>query len=68
MNLVDTNVILDVFSEEPVWHRWSSDTLSACAGTANLAINPVIFSEGSLRFETIKEPGASRLSQKYGSQ
>lgn len=53
--LVDSNVILDVFTEDPAWYRWSAAKLGECADTATLAINPVIYSEVSLRFETIEE-------------
>ena len=67
--LVDSNVILDIFTEDALWCGWSADKLGRCADEATLAINPVIYSEISLRFETIEEledalPGESfeRLS------
>jgi predicted nucleic acid-binding protein len=52
--LVDSSVILDVFTEDPKWYPWSANALSECADTATLAINPIIYSEVSLRFETIE--------------
>jgi predicted nucleic acid-binding protein len=53
--LVDSNVILDVFTEDRAWYGWSAAKLSECADTGILAINAVIYSEVSLRFETIEE-------------
>ena len=53
--LVDSNVILDIFTEDATWYSWSADELGRCADEATLAINPVIYSEVSLRFETIEE-------------
>jgi predicted nucleic acid-binding protein len=53
--LVDSNVILDIFTEDSRWYDWSAETLVRCANEANLAINPVIYSEVSLRFGTIED-------------
>ena len=38
--LVDSNVILDIFTEDAVWYTWSADKLGRCADEATLAINP----------------------------
>jgi predicted nucleic acid-binding protein len=53
--LVDSNVILDVFTENPEWYGWSAEALSECADKAVLAVNPIIYAEVSLRFTTIEE-------------
>jgi len=53
--LVDSNVLLDVFSEDPRWGSWSSEALARAADTAVLAINPIIYAEVSIRFTTIEE-------------
>ena len=53
--LVDSNVLLDVMTEDPEWFDWSSHTLAACAERAELAINPLIYAEVSVRFERIEE-------------
>ena len=53
--LVDSNVILDIFTEDPRWYDWSSESLVRCADEASLAINPIVYSEVSLRFKTIEE-------------
>jgi predicted nucleic acid-binding protein len=53
--LVDSNVLLDVLTEDPVWFDWSSSALEECAESAVLVINPIIYSEVSVRFERIEE-------------
>ena len=53
--LVDSNVILDVLTEDPVWGEWSASTLESLAEGARLCINPVVYAEVSVRFERIEE-------------
>ncbi len=53
--MVDSNVILDIATEDSVWFRWSSDTLSFYAQSHTLVINPVIYSEVSVGYETMEE-------------
>jgi predicted nucleic acid-binding protein len=53
--LVDTNVLLDVFTEDPIWFEWSSDTLADLAETSTLVVNPIIYAEVSVRFERIED-------------
>lgn len=53
--LVDSNVLLDVMTEDPKWSAWSGETLAQCAESSALAINPLIYAEVSIRFERIEE-------------
>jgi predicted nucleic acid-binding protein len=53
--LVDSNVLIDVMHDDPVWGRWSADALAAAAETAPLVIDPLIYAEVSIRFATIEE-------------
>lgn len=53
--LVDSNVLLDVMTEDPDWSEWSAETLARCAEESALAINPLIFAEVSIRFDRIEE-------------
>ena len=53
--LVDSNVILDVLTEDPRWLAWSAEALSQAAETDVLVINPIIYAEISVRFERIEE-------------
>lgn len=53
--LVDSNVILDVFTGDPVWSTWSTNAIAAAAERGPLVINPMIYAEVSVRFTTIEE-------------
>ena len=52
--LVDSNVLLDIMTEDPVWGEWSITALAENAETGPLYINPIIYSEVSVRFSTIE--------------
>ena len=53
--LVDSCVLLDVFTEDAKWFDWSSAALSRQADQGMLIINPIVYSEISARFERIEE-------------
>jgi predicted nucleic acid-binding protein len=53
--LVDSNVLLDVLTEDRRWATWSSHALATTADADRLVINPIIYSEVSVRFERIEE-------------
>ncbi len=55
MILVDTNVILDLVENDPVWADWSQQQLEAASLQATLCINPVIYAELSIAFDAIEE-------------
>ena len=48
--LVDSNVLLDVLTEDAQWYEWSSGSLAAQAERRILRINPIIYSEVSVGF------------------
>jgi predicted nucleic acid-binding protein len=52
---VDSNVLLDVLTEDPEWSLWSGQALTECAESSALAINPLIYAEVSIRFERIED-------------
>lgn len=54
MLLVDTNVLVDVVENDPGWADWSVKQLRAQAQVHELFINPVIYSELSLTFDSVK--------------
>jgi hypothetical protein len=56
--LVDTNVLLDVVTNDPKWVEWSQSQLDAAAATQTLAINDIIYSELSLAFDRIEDVDA----------
>ena len=53
--LVDSNVILDVVSDDEEWGDWSASMLSKAAQAGRLVINPLIYAEVSCGYERIKE-------------
>ena len=54
MILIDTNVLLDVVTDDPVWADWSQQQLDAALLRDRLAINPVIYAELSGAFTRIE--------------
>ena len=53
--LVDSNILLDLFTEDPAWFPWSSEQVAKVAEQGTLGINAVIYAEISLRFERIED-------------
>ena len=53
--LVDSNVILDVLTDDAEWGDWSAAMLAEAARRGLLAINPIIYAEVSARFERIED-------------
>jgi predicted nucleic acid-binding protein len=57
--LVDSNVLLDVLTEDPTWFRWSADALAHAAESEALIINPIIYAEVSVSFARIEDLDAA---------
>jgi predicted nucleic acid-binding protein len=57
--LVDTNVILDVATADPVWGTWSQAALHALGDGSILVINPIIYGELSVGYPSIEILDAS---------
>jgi predicted nucleic acid-binding protein len=53
--LVDSNVILDILTEDKKWFSWSSKTLARYAEQNILVINPIIYAEFSISFDRIED-------------
>lgn len=53
--LVDSNVILDVFLDDPSWGDWSEARLVKHSQYSTLFINAIIYSEISIGFERIED-------------
>lgn len=53
--LVDTNVLLDVVTDDATWAGWSQRQLEIWALRGTLVINAVIYAELSIGFERIEE-------------
>ena len=53
--LVDSNIILDILTEDPQWFEWSAQKLAEYADQGALVINPIIYAEISTGFSQPKE-------------
>jgi len=53
--LVDSNVILDIFLDDPNWADWSESVLVEYSSDTDLYINSIVYSEVSIGFEKIEE-------------
>lgn len=52
--VVDSNVILDLFTVDSRWYAWSSDAIAVAGDSARLVINPIVYAEISVRFTEIE--------------
>jgi predicted nucleic acid-binding protein len=55
MVLVDSNVLLDWLTMDPVWFAWSSQALLEAQAREGVAINPLIYAEVSIAFPTTSD-------------
>jgi len=53
--LVDSNVILDIFLDDPNWADWSESALANYSVLTTLYINSIVYTEVSVGFEKIEE-------------
>ena len=53
--LVDSNVLLDVITEDVGWFAWSSRALEEVADQSRLVINAVIYAEASIGYARIED-------------
>jgi predicted nucleic acid-binding protein len=52
--LVDSNVLLDVATNDPSWGEWSARALAEVAEHATLVIDPIVYAEVSIGYSTIE--------------
>ena len=55
MTLVDTNVLLDLATDDPIWADWSIAELEAASLRGPLLINDVIYAELAVRYGRIED-------------
>lgn len=53
--LVDSNVILDVLTDDAEWQDWSAAMLADCSQAGPLVINPIIYAEVAAGFNAIED-------------
>ncbi len=54
MTLIDSNVVLDIVTNDDTWAGWSQAQLEQAATVGSLVINDVIYAEISARYRTIE--------------
>ena len=55
VTLVDSSVVLDIATDDPVWGDWSADALAQARDDGRLVINPIVYAEVSTGFERIED-------------
>lgn len=63
--LIDTNVLLDVITEDPQWSGWSSDALASAIDDGPVYSNTIIYAKVSIRFSRIEEVEEALPSQDF---
>jgi len=51
MTLVDSNILIDIWANDPNWREWSAGKLRDQLDAGPVAINPIIYAELSLGFD-----------------
>ncbi len=59
MNLVDTNVWIDIINNDPTWKDWSLRHLKLASATGGICINPVIYAELATRYTSREQLDAA---------
>lgn len=55
VTLVDSTVILDIVTNDPVWAEWSGGALARAGDDGPLVINPIVYAEVSTGFDRIED-------------
>jgi predicted nucleic acid-binding protein len=55
VTLADTNVLLDLVTDDPVWAEWSVARLEEASLVGNLLINDIVYAELSTRYARIED-------------
>jgi predicted nucleic acid-binding protein len=53
--LVDSNVLLDLMTEDARWFQWSSQAIETATERTRLVINAIVYAEVSVRFSRIED-------------
>lgn len=62
---MDSNVLLDIVTSDPRWSEWSEEQLVIAANTSLLVINPIIYAEVSISFDTVEELDLRLPAERY---
>lgn len=53
--IVDTNILLDIYTQDQIWEERSAAAIASAADVAVLVINPIIYAELSVGIDRIEE-------------
>ncbi len=53
--LVDSNVLLDLMTEDARWLAWSAAAIEQAADRYRLVVNPIVYAEVSVRYSQIED-------------
>jgi len=53
--LVDSNVLLDITTDDPTWANWSASALANALDRGPVVINPIVYAEVSVAFDRIED-------------
>jgi predicted nucleic acid-binding protein len=59
--LVDTNVLLDLVTDDPLWAEWSQRQLDLASAQDQLAINNIVYAELSIGYARMEQLDAMIL-------
>lgn len=54
LTLVDSDVLLDVLTDDRVWAGWSSEALASVVNAGGAVINPIVYAEVSVGFDSVE--------------
>src|SRR5580658_8645655 len=57
--LIDSNVLLDLITEDRQWFAWSYTTITDAAEHSRLVINPIVYAEISVRYSSSEDLNAA---------
>jgi predicted nucleic acid-binding protein len=67
--LVDANILIDVFADDPEWRAWSVEHLTRARRDGDLIINPLVYAEVAAAFATQRKLddalGAERFRREH---
>jgi predicted nucleic acid-binding protein len=66
MTFVDTNVLLDVVTDDPEWGRWSVRHLEIVSAKGDTFINAIVYAEVSIRYARIEDVDGMLAAARIG--
>ena len=63
--LVDSNVLLDLVTDDPTWASWSAEQLAAALDDGPVIVNQIVYGEVSLGFGSLDELDAAPSPDRF---